>query len=89
MLATDLPEGDLRRFLRWLLGLQMYADEDAFRTLARRLDDVQDAQEHLQRRFTRLQVQVTRWAQQVDEEQEDDEEDDDEVLREIRRVQRG
>lgn len=64
----------MRRFLRWLLGLQAYADDDAFRTLARRLDDQDDAVEHLGRRFTRLQTQVTR-AWRDEEEGEYEEED--------------
>lgn len=44
-----------------------------------RLDDLEDAVEHLGRRFTRLQQQVTRWSREFDEdlEQNDDEPDDD------------
>lgn len=61
----------MRRFLRWLLGLQAYADDDAFRTLAHRLDDLVDDMEHLGRRFTKLQGQVTRAWREEDEEEED------------------
>lgn len=53
-----------------------------------RIDDLEDAVEHLNRRFTRLQQQVTRWSREYDEnldvEQDDDEDDFDRILREKR-----
>lgn len=57
---------------------------DDVRMLADKLEDVEDGLAHIQRRFTRLQQQVTRWAREYDEELDDTPEDaEDEVLREI------
>jgi hypothetical protein len=67
----------VRRFLRWLLGLQSYADDDGFRTLARRLDDVSDDVTHLTRRFNRLQGNITGWLARL--QQPDDDRDDDDA----------
>jgi len=55
--------------------------------VAQRLDDLEDATAHLNRRFARLQQQVTRWAREYDE-QLDEEEGDmfDDILDEKRRA---
>ena len=51
-----------------------------------RLDDVEDDIKHLNRRFTRLQQQVTRWSREYDEDLEDEDADepDDDILNQIR-----
>ena len=57
------------------------------RDVTERLDDLEDDVAHINRRFTRLQQQVTRWTRQYDSEYDDvgDEYDDeDEVLQKIR-----
>lgn len=46
--------------------------------LAARISDIEDSVEHMGRRFTRLQQQVTRWSREYDEDL--DEDDSDEVL---------
>jgi len=53
--------------------------------------DLEDAVEHLNRRFARLQQQVTRWAREYDEtiENEDEGEDDFEALLREKRSARG
>lgn len=58
---------------------------------AERLDDLEDAVRHLNRRFTRLQQQVTRWADQYDDEDTNDVEDEDDFDRILheKRSQRG
>jgi predicted nucleic acid-binding Zn-ribbon protein len=54
---------------------------------SRRLDDLEDAVEHLNRRFKRLQQQVTRWADEYDEAVEEDEDDGfDKLLEQKRRA---
>jgi predicted nucleic acid-binding Zn-ribbon protein len=54
---------------------------------SRRLDDLEDAVEHLNRRFKRLQQQVTRWAQEFDDDVDGDDVDDfDDLLAEKRRA---
>lgn len=58
----------------WPFGKKT-AEKEAEGT-AERLDDLEDAIAHLQRRFARLQQQVTRWSRDFDE--EDDAEDGDE-----------
>lgn len=70
----------MRRFLRWLLGVPEAVSIDFLHTVAQRLDDVEDSSSHMDRRFIRLQQQVTRWSRDVDEE---DEIDEDDVLDEI------
>jgi len=70
----------VRRFLRWLLGVPEAVSIDFLHTVAQRLDDVEDSSSHMDRRFIRLQQQVTRWSRDVDEE---DEIDEDDVLDEI------
>jgi len=51
--------------------------------------DLEDAVEHLNRRFARLQQQVTRWAREYDENDDLDEQED-EILETINeRRQRG
>jgi len=52
-------------------------DLTAGKPTAERLDDLEDAVRHLNRRFTRLQQQVTRWADEYD--QRDDFDDEEEV----------
>lgn len=67
----------MRRFLRWVLGI---GDAQDFTEVMRRLDSAEDDVNHLGRRFTKLQSQVTRsWREQVSE--EDDESEEDEFLR--------
>lgn len=52
--------------------------------------DLEDAVEHLNRRFARLQQQVTRWAREYDDEIDAEEGDDfDNLLAEKRRSQHG
>jgi predicted nuclease with TOPRIM domain len=51
---------------------------DADKSVTERLEDLEDSQKHIERRFTRLQQQVTRWARDYDE-FEDEDEDRDEV----------
>jgi predicted nuclease with TOPRIM domain len=54
------------------------------RDVGERLDDLEDALTHVNRRFTRLQQQVTRWAREYDDDLEDESEDiEDEMLSEI------
>jgi hypothetical protein len=55
------------------------------RDVAERLDDLEDDVKHINRRFTRLQQQVTRWAREYDEDLDDDDVEDDEVMDEIRK----
>lgn len=51
------------------------------RDVQERLDDLEDDVKHINRRFTRLQQQVTRWAREYDESPDDDDDDiEDEVL---------
>jgi hypothetical protein len=47
---------------------------------SRRLDDLEDAVEHLDRRFKRLQQQVTRWAQDFDNQGPEDEDEDEKQI---------
>ena len=76
----------MRRFLRWLVGVPEPVDGDTIKSLKQELEDVRDDVEHLGRRFTKLQGQVTRaWRDELPPEEEDDEDDDDEILREINR----
>lgn len=53
---------------------------------SRRLDDLEDAVEHLNRRFKRLQQQVTRWTEEYDEGDMEDDDAFDRVLAEKRRA---
>lgn len=66
-------------------------ETEAPRDVQERLDDLEDDVKHINRRFTRLQQQVTRWAREYDEDLEGDEdlEEQDEILEEIKRRQRG
>jgi uncharacterized coiled-coil protein SlyX len=50
-------------------------------TVSERLDDLEDALAHFNRRFARLQQQVTRWSREYD--LEDDLEEQDDVLDQI------
>jgi len=61
---------------------------DDVRALADKIEDIEDGLAHVQRRFTRLQQQVTRWAREYDDGL-DQEEDD--ILDQIneRRAQHG
>jgi len=78
----------MRRFLRWLLGLEVLYSESSYPLLSQRLDELEDDVEHLGRRFTKLQGQVTRsWREELPP--EDDDEDDDEILKAIARRNRG
>lgn len=70
----------MRRFLRWLLGVPQAVSIDFIVAVDQRLKDIEDSQAHTDRRFIRLQQQVTRWSRAVDI---DDDEDEDEVLDEI------
>jgi len=54
---------------------------DDVRALADKVEDIEDGLAHVQRRFTRLQQQVTRWAREYDEELE--QEPDDDILEQI------
>jgi hypothetical protein len=54
------------------------------RDVGERLDDLEDDVKHINRRFTRLQQQVTRWSREYDEDLED-ETDEDEILAEIQK----
>lgn len=60
----------MRRFLRWLLFGDMHPlDADLRAELIRRVDVLEDDIEHLGRRFTRLQGQVTRsWREEAEDE---------------------
>lgn len=77
----------MRRFLRWLLGVPDAVSIDFLNTVDQRLEDVEDAHAHMDRRFTRLQQQVTRWSREVDEDEIEDEDDD--VLAAIRKARNG
>lgn len=63
------------------------------RDVVERLDDLEDDVKHINRRFTRLQQQVTRWAREYDEDVDEPEDDldDEDILDEInkRRTQHG
>ncbi len=59
------------------------------RDVAERLDDLEDDVKHINRRFTRLQQQVTRWAREYDDDLDDDLDDEDEVLSEIEKRRRA
>lgn len=50
-----------------------------------RLDDLEDDVKHINRRFTRLQQQVTRWARDYDEQLDDDNVEEDDILEEIKK----
>jgi hypothetical protein len=72
----------MRRFLRWLLGINEHvvvsAVVDGFHDALKRIDDVEDDLEHLGRRFTKLQTQVTRaWRDVAVPEELDDDDDED------------
>lgn len=54
------------------------------RATEERLDDLEDAVAHINRRFTRLQQQVTRWAREYDLDDEDDGDEFDDLLAEKR-----
>lgn len=77
----------MRRFLRWLLGVPEAVSIDFLHGVDQRLSDVEDGQAHMDRRFVRLQQQVTRWSRDVEDEDEIDEEDA--VLDMIERRKRG
>lgn len=79
----------MRRFLCWLLGVPPVVQIDYLHGMAERIADLEDGAAHIDRRFVRLQQQVTRWARTVDDDLEDDDLEEDEVLREIRRAQHG
>jgi len=55
-----------------------------------RLDDLEDDVKHINRRFTRLQQQVTRWSREYDEDlnDEDVDEPDDDILDQIREARK-
>lgn len=78
----------MRRFLRWLLGVPESVSIDFLQTVAQRVDDVEDAQAHFDRRFIRLQQQVTRWSRDVDDDVDEDDEDD-QILAAIRKARNG
>jgi len=53
-----------------------------------RVTDLEDAIEHLNRRFARLQQQVTRWSREYDEDTDEDEQTEfQELLEQKRRAQ--
>lgn len=78
----------MRRFLCWLLGVPDAVSIDFLRTVDQRLEDVEDAHTHMDRRFTRLQQQVTRWSREEDVVDDEDDEED-EILGAIRRARHG
>jgi hypothetical protein len=51
-----------------------------------RLDDLEDDIKHLNRRFTRLQQQVTRWSRDYDEDEAEDGDEFQELLDRNRRT---
>lgn len=62
------------------------AAEPPPKDVGERLDDLEDDVKHINRRFTRLQQQVTRWSREYDEQVDDDDGDDgDDLLAEITR----
>jgi len=61
------------------------AAPEAEKAVLERLDDIEDGMQHLNRRFTRLQQQVTRWAREYDLEDDTDEDDFDDLLEQKRR----
>jgi len=60
------------------------------RDVVDRLDDLEDDVKHINRRFTRLQQQVTRWSREYDEDlnDEDVDEPDDDILDQIREARK-
>jgi hypothetical protein len=62
------------------------AAEPEPKNLRERVDDVEDAVEHLGRRFTRLEQQVTRWARAYDDDDAEDGDDFNELLEQKRRA---
>lgn len=52
------------------------AESIAIKADRERLDDCEDQIAHLNRRFARLQQQVTRWSREYDEEEDIEEEED-------------
>ena len=77
----------MRRFLRWLLGTVDVETQDILRDVRMQLEDVRDDVEHLGRRFTKLQGQVTRaWREELPEDEDEDETD---IIDEINRRAHG
>lgn len=81
----------MRRFLRWLVGVTVEAElHDRLLTAERRIDDLEDDRDHWERRFKKLQGQVTRnWREQEPEpefEDEDEESEFNRLLEEKRRA---
>lgn len=56
---------------------------EAERDVKERLDDLEDTTRHLERRFVRLQQQVTRWARDYDEEIDSNGDDDTDEIEEF------
>jgi len=76
----------VRRFLRWLVGVPDALDYDALRNVLQNIEDVRDDVEHLGRRFTKLQGQVTRsWRDEIIEQDDDPDEEFTRLLEEKRR----
>jgi len=77
----------VRRFLRWLVGVQAEGElYDQQHALRQRVEVLEDDAEHWERRFKKLQGQVTRaWREQPLEEEESDEDEFERLLEEKRR----
>lgn len=79
----------MRRFLRWLLGVPDVIDWDEIRIMTERIVDLHDKCQSLERRFTRLQGEVSRsWRDRYEDTDDDDDDDFNQLLNE-RRQQRG
>jgi len=66
----------MRRFLRWLVGvMEQGALYDELRDLRQRTEELEDDSAHWERRFKKLQGQVTRaWRDEVPVEEEEEDE---------------
>jgi hypothetical protein len=81
----------VRRFLRWLVGVPDVIDWEEVRLITNRIVELNDKCLSLDRRFTRLQGEVSRsWRDRYeDTDDESDDDVDDEVNELIRRRLRG